>query len=423
MGRDAELTAVRSLLAAKRLTTLVGPGGCGKTRLALESVTAQPSQDSYLGHADVWWVDLASASAPAQVPETVARSLGHTAPLGVDYVRAAASQLAASEQPLLVLDNAEHLAEPVAHLVGALLERVPQLRILATSREPLRVPGEVVWRVPPLTCPPATEVTRQDLDAFDATRLFLARAYERRTDLHIDNPACQLVARICSRLDGLPLALELAAARVGALSLADIEEGLSDALGLLTAGTRTPRTHHETLHACLRWSIERLTDPERRTFRRLSVFAGPFTARSAQLVCAEPTEERHHRTASLTELVDKSLVQFDPVAGHYRLFEVVKQLAATELAATGELDTTRERHAEWTVLLCDAIGAGTATDDRLQADAQLNDLPIAQAWALASGRRDLVFRMQRGLGCGARRCGPLGDARTGLRRRRRDSRR
>jgi class 3 adenylate cyclase len=284
VGRNAELGQLGEALAETRLLTLTGAGGGGKTRLAL-----QLAADLLEGFADgVWWVDLAPVSDPQLVGEALAGVLGVRPLPGMTMLEACGNYLA-SARALVVLDNCEHLLAGCAEVAEGLLHACPDLVVIATSRTPLGVAGETDWRVPPLSLPPPER--RRDSPAavgqFDAVRLFIERARKARPNFAVTNDNAPAVAQICQELDGLPLAIELAAARVRMMSVEQIAAGLGDRFHLLTGGTRTVLPRHQTLRASVDWSHELLSDDERALLRRLSVFAGGFTLDLAEAVCAD----------------------------------------------------------------------------------------------------------------------------------------
>ncbi|HWE64519.1 MAG TPA: helix-turn-helix domain-containing protein, partial [Chloroflexota bacterium] len=314
IGREREQTEVRTLLETHHLVTIAGPGGAGKTRLAL-----QVAGDLVSAYPDgVWLVELAQLSNPTLVPQEVASVLG----LREQPDRALSVTIAEylkSRQALLVLDNCEHLISACLELVAVLLGSCPQLRVLVTSREGLRVPGETIYQVPSLSLPdPGRAYTPEQLLAFEAIQLFMERVRERRFDFALTAANASAVAQICCRLDGIPLAIELAAARIGVLSAEDIAERLADAFRLLASGPRTAPPRHQTLRAALDWSHTLLGEQEQALLRRLSVFGG-WTLDAAEAVCAgDLTSPRRFASiltadrdpspdqASQTELLDRT---------------------------------------------------------------------------------------------------------------------
>ena len=352
VGREHELGELRTLLGRTRLLTLAGTGGAGKTRLALE--LARSREDAHAGGAIL--VELGSVSEGAQVPDAVAEALDLRALPGGAVVDAIAAELAPREL-LLVLDNCEHVIGAGAALADALLRSAPSLTILATSREPLRVPGEVVFRVPSLAIPdPDGAGTPEELLEYEAVRLFVERAGSVAPGFVLDETSAAAVARICHRLDGLPLALELAAARVDALAADALAERLDDSFRLLRAGSRTAPTRQQTLEAALDWSYELLADAERVLLRRLAVFAGGFTLEAAEVVCAADGLEEEQVADLLARLVEKSLVAVDErgATRRYRLLETIGAYAGARLSEAGERDAVAARHARWLVGLVEA---------------------------------------------------------------------
>jgi predicted ATPase len=373
VGRGAQMTDVEKLLADNRLVTLTGAGGAGKTRLAVEiAVRIAPEFGDC-----VWYVDIAPVTHPGVVAVAVARALGlpdqpgrSTMDTLLRFVR--------DRQMLVVVDNCEHLLDACAELVVALLGAAPGLTLLATSREPIGVAGEVSWRVPSLS-----------LDG-EAIELFIDRASRARPDFRITDETAAAVAEICRRLDGIPLAIELAAARVRALSLAEILDGLHDRFRLLTGGARTAVRRQQTLRASVDWSHALLTEPERVLFRRLAVFLGGFDLDAAQAVAGSGELERYQILDQLTLLVDKSLVVAENTGARtrYRLLETVRQYALEKLAESGEADVVRARHRDhYTAMaaLLDAL-ARTGHEERLeQVEIEMDNLRSAFGWSLETG--------------------------------------
>ena len=373
VGREAELTRVRELLANNRLVTLTGAGGVGKTRLAVQ-VAAQIASEFDGG---VWYVDLAPITHPDLVRVTVARVLGlpdHPGRSTTDTLL----RFVAERQMLVVLDNCEHLLDASAALVVALLKSCPGVRLLATSREPIGVAGEVSWRVPSLSL------------SDEAIELFSDRARRVRPDFRVTDENAAAVGEICQRLDGLPLAIELAAARMQALSLAEIIDGLHDRFRLLTGGARTAVRRQQTLRASVDWSHALLSEPERILFRRLAVFLGGFDLDAAEAVAGAGAVQRYQVLDQLTLLVDKSLVVAENTGRRtrYRLLETVRQYALQKLGESGEADAVRARHRDhYTALaaLLDTPGRADYEQRVEQAEIEIDNLRAAFGWSLETG--------------------------------------
>src|ERR1700743_575345 len=321
VGREADIAQVRELATKNRLVTLTGAGGVGKTRMAIQ-VAGQFSDEFSDG---VWYVDLAPITDPDLVPITTARGLGLPEQPGRSTMEAV-RRFVADRQMLVVLDNCEHLLDATATLTVALLGAGPKLRLLTTSREPIGVAGEQSWRVPSLPL------------ADKAIELFVDRACRARPDFVVADDNAATVMEICRRLDGVPLAIELAAARVRALSLAEILDSLHDRFRLLTGGARTAVRRQQTLRASVDWSHAPLTAPERVLFRRLAAFMGGFDLSAAQTICGGGDVERYQVLDQLALLVDKSLVVADESGSRtrYRLLETMRQYALEKLGESGE---------------------------------------------------------------------------------------
>jgi predicted ATPase/DNA-binding SARP family transcriptional activator len=384
VGRERELAEVWRLLDRSRLVTLTGPGGCGKTRLAIEAASGRLRSFPD----GVWLVDLAPLADQSLVPDAVAEALGLQLRAGQPPATALAMQLAA-RRLLLVLDNCEHLIDSCARLALELLRSCPDLTVLATSREPLHVPGELAWRVPSLSLPePSDELTEEELLRCEAGRLFCERAAESAPGFEPGGANTQAIAEICVRLDGMPLALELAAARARVLSPVQIAERLGDALRLLAAGNRTSLTRQQTLRATLEWSHDLLTGEERALFRRLAVFSGSFALDAAEGICEADDLDRLQVLDLLDRLVDKSLVAVDQHAGEarYRLLETVRQYGAERLDAAGERAGLERRHLDWFAAFATEqvppLGQAATGGTPPRLDAEHDNLRAAMAWAL-----------------------------------------
>ena len=367
--REAEMHEVRQLVADNRLVTLTGAGGAGKTRLAVE-IAAGIAPEFGDG---VWYVDLAPITDAEVVPVAVARALGLPDQPGRSTMDTLL-RFVADRQLLILLDNCEHLLDASAELVVALLAGAPGLTVLATSREPIGVTGEATWRVPSLSVADA------------AIELFADRARLAQAGFTVSSDNAAAVAEICGRLDGMPLAIELAAARVRALSLTEIVDGLHDRFRLLTGGSRTAVRRQQTLRASVDWSYALLTEPERVLFRRLAVFLGGFDLDAAQAVAGGGDVERYQVLDQLTLLVDKSLVVADNASGRtrYRLLETVRQYALEKLAESGEADAVRARHRDYytaMAALLDAPAGSNYEQRREQAETEIDNLRAAFGWS------------------------------------------
>ena len=370
VGRAGQLAEVRGLLGADRLVTLTGAGGIGKTRLALQ-VAGQAAAEFDA----VWCVELAPITDAAFVAVTAARALGLPDQPG----RSAADSVGrfiGEQRVLIVLDNCEHVLDAAAELTMALLSACTAVTVLATSREPLGISGEVTWRVPPLSL------------ADEAIELFTDRARRVMPEFTITGDTAGTVTDICQRLDGMPLALELAAARVRALSPAEILESLHDRFRLLTGGARTAVRRQQTLRASVDWSHALLTEPERVVFHRLAVFLGGFDLDAAVAVAGDAPVQSHQVLDLLTLLIDKSLVVVENTGGRtrYRLMETVRQYALEKLGESGEADHIRDRHRDhYTALVAELdepnpLARGTIPLVE-QVEAEFDNLRAAFGWS------------------------------------------
>jgi predicted ATPase/class 3 adenylate cyclase/DNA-binding CsgD family transcriptional regulator len=369
VGREADMNDVRQILARNRLVTLTGAGGVGKTRLAVQ-VAAQLAGE--FGDA-VWLVDLAPITDPDLVAVAVIRALGLPDQPGRSTMDTLL-RFVSDRRMLLVLDNCEHLLDACAALVVALLGGCPAVRLVATSREPIGVAGEVSWRVPSLSL------------ADEAIELFTDRARQVRPDFRLTDDNAATAAEICRRLDGMPLAIELAAARVRVLSLTEIRDSLHDPFWLLTGGTRTAVRRQQTLRASVDWSHALLTEPERILFRRLAVFMGGFDLDAAQAIAGGDEVESYQVLDLLTLLVDKSLVVAESTSGRtrYRLLETMRQYGLEKLSESGQADAVRTSHRDHYTAMAALLDTPAPTDheQRLeQAETEIDNLRAAFAWS------------------------------------------
>jgi len=378
VGRQAEMKGIREALADNRLVTLTGAGGAGKTRLAVQ-VAAEVATDFADG---VWYVDLAPITDPEVVPVTVARALGLLDQPGeptIDLLRRSIRD----RRMLMLLDNCEHLLDASADLITGLLSGCPALTLLTTSREPIGVAGEVSWRVPSLSL------------TDEAIELFADRARRTKPDFRVTAANADTVTEICRRLDGLPLAIELAAARVRALSPTELLTSLHDTFRLLTGGARTAVRRQQTLRASVDWSHALLSEPEQALFRRLAVFYGGFDIDAAQAVGGG---ERYQVLDQLTLLVDKSLVIADdsPHGTRYRLLETVRQYAQEKLHESREGNDVRIRHRDHYTAMAALLGAQADSDHQRrieQAETELDNLRAAFAWSRESSDTELAMAL------------------------------
>ena len=437
IGREREVAEVKSLLATVRLLTLTGVGGCGKTRLALR-VAADLLKEYPDG---VWWVEWAVLADPVLVPHAVAEALSVKEEPGQALMKSL-SDFLRRKNLLLVLDNCEHLLDASAQLTHELLQASPELSILVTSRESLGLAGETVWPVPPLSMPEAlSQLQPEILKQYEAVSLFVERARASQPGFRLTPETALSVAQVCQQLEGIPLAIELAAARAKVLSVEQIAARLDDRFRLLTGGSRVVLPRQQTLQATMDWSFQLLSEPERIVLRRLSVFVGGFTLEAAEDVCADeaptlPSPARAgegSRTAAplscpsggevaagrsggqtrglnplsieahavldlLTQLVEKSLVIVQPGAqARYRLLETVRQYSSGKLQQSGEESLLRERHLDWFLTLAEQAEPelqGPKQAERLkQLAMDYDNLRAALRWSLAAVGREAGLRL------------------------------
>lgn len=393
IGREQDVADVAALLADRRLVTLTGPGGTGKTRLALEVAHRRAAT----GVEGTWLVELAALTDPAALAQTVGSALGISTE-GSDQPAEALVAALHGQTALLVLDNCEHLVDACAGLVAALLAGAPHVRVLATSRTALRLPGEQQWAVPPLALP-AAGADLQALVTNDAVCLFVDRVRWHQPEFTLTQENAPKVVAICRRLEGLPLALELAAAKSALLSLPQLSTRLDDALNVLMGGSRAAPTRQQTLRATLDWSYALLSRPEQLLFRRLAVFSSGFALETAETVCAGAGVPELDVFRLLDQLVEKSQVQVQHVDGAawYRLLEPVRQYAAELLEASGEAEEVRARLAARFVAFVEEIEPALSGPEQaawlMRLDREHDNLRSVLGCALRRDDAETVLRL------------------------------
>jgi predicted ATPase/DNA-binding SARP family transcriptional activator len=401
VGREADVARIGELLERSRLVTLVGPGGAGKTRLAGEAARRLP-----VPPADgVWLVELAPIGDPANVPTAILGALNQLDPGRLDPRPAVAgdplapvADALANREVLLILDNCEHLVDTVAKTAESLLGRVPGLRVLATSREPLGIFGESLWPLRPLASPATGDTTPEAALATPAVRLFADRASLVRPGFALDATTTGAVAEICRRLDGLPLAIELAAARLRTLSVEAVAARLGDRFRLLTGGSRTAASRHQTLRAVVAWSWDLLTETERRLAERISVFPGGATAADVEAVCADGAVPAGEVLDLVTALTDKSLLAVgDGAEPRYRMLETIREFAAERLAERGDVEALRRVHARYYLALAEEAEPHLRREEQVlwleRLDGERDNLVAALRFAVETGDAEVAVRM------------------------------
>lgn len=400
IGRDKEVIEVGKLVYANRLVTLTGAGGCGKTRLALQAV-AEILENYPDG---VWFVDLAPVADPELVPMGVANGLGlRTESSSAVEAKMAESSAARPQnviqrlkdyirdrRMLILVDNCEHLISASADVIDSLLRACPNLNVLATTREPLGVSGEATYRVPSLSVPTSKQSPGpEELAEYEAVRLFVHRASLVQDQFALSHDNSPSVAQICRRLDGIPLAIELAAARVKSLAPEQIAARLDDQFRLLTGGSRTALERQQTLRAAVDWSYQLLSEQERTLLMRLSVFVGGFTLEAAEEVCSDDTLATYEVLDLVGQLVDKSLVVLEPKghAARYRQLETIRQFAREKLLESGEGSGVRTRHRDFFMNLAEQAEPeleGPRVGEWLDTlDTEIDNLRAALEWSVS----------------------------------------
>ncbi len=399
IGREREIEDVRGLLGTTHLLTVVGIGGAGKTRLALQVADRVVDEFPH----GVYLVELAQVTDPGLVVQAVAASLGVREDPGRPLIESLKGHLQ-TRQMLLVLDNCEHLVDAVAGLATELLGAAPGLKLLCTSREALAIAGEAAWRIPSLSMPdPRRVLDRNALETFEAVRLFVERAAEVVAGFALTEQNAPAIVQICRRLDGIPLAIELAASRARVLTPDQIAARLDDRFRLLAGGSRTAMPRQQTLKAAMDWSYDLLTPQEAAVLRRLSVFSRSCTLDAAEAVCAAADVANREVLDLLTRLVDKSLVivEEEDRENRYRLLETVKQYGQDKLVEAGEAPAARNRHLASFLTLAERAGPKLQTADQLvwlsRLDAEHDNIRGALEWALESAGGEIPARMAESL--------------------------
>jgi len=385
IGREKEQAKIANLITKSRLVTLAGTGGIGKTRLSLE--TAYEMLNAFPD--GIWFIELAPLSDPALIPQAIVTTLGlieqaNRPPQTVltDFLQ--------SKRALLILDNCEHLIQASAQLTETLLRACPNLSILATSREALGIAGETLYFIPPLSTPDTLHAALDTIHHYEAVQLFVERAQSTLADFELTQENAPAIAQICHHLDGIPLALELAAARLRGLSIEQVASRLNDRFHVLTSGARTVLPRHQTLQALIDWSHDLLTEPERLLLRRFSVFAGGWTLEAAEHVCAGDGLESKQILDLLLRLVDQSLVvaETQEAESRYHMLETIRQYAHEKLQAAGEGEITRQRHLAYFVDLAERAEPNLRAFDMVlwldRLEAELDNIRVALEYALES---------------------------------------
>jgi predicted ATPase/class 3 adenylate cyclase len=392
VGRRRELAQIRHLLETSRLVTITGVGGCGKTRAAIEALTDTDG---------VWFVDLAPSNDPGLVAGQIGAALGIQGQSG-QMMAETLTDVLSLQNVCLVLDNCEHVIDACAELVSILLRSCPRIRLLITSREPLDVDGEYVYRLPLLSVPSGRgDVDGEGVSESEAVQLFVERGSAHRSGFVLNDANAPAIASICRHLDGIPLALELAAARLASFSVADLEARLGDRFGFLTSGRRTALPRHQTLRALVEWSYDLLTGPEQTLLRSLSVFAGGFTLDAAERLCAGGALTDMNIADLISSLTEKSLVQIDERTEplRYRMLETIRQFSLERLGGHGEESSVRAAHAAVFVTLAETAAPHLWSAGRLEwlsrVNADEDNLREAMAVLLADPGPDAGQRAMR----------------------------
>jgi predicted ATPase len=392
IGREKEMEAIKELVSENRLVTLTGAGGCGKTRLAIQ-FAAQVVPEYADG---VWMVELAPVTVPDHIDQTIAEVFRIKEQPGSALIQVITHYLK-NKKLLLILDNCEHLISACSEIVEQILKSTEHVTILCTSREALNVADEVAWRVPSLSLPEnGKELSAKEVNQYEAVQLFVARAKNKQADFNLSEQNAHPVLQICNRLDGIPLAIELAASRVNVLNPEHIVSKLDDRFRLLTGGSRTALERHKTLQATIDWSYDLLSEKEKKVFHQLSVFVSGFDFEAYEHICKTESAEQEDLTDLFTSLVEKSLVITKTVesgAYRYQLLETIRHYAKEKLLESGESDSTRESHYQYYNKLSEQAYKENARKyeywvDRLELEHE--NIIAALEWV----RHDIIKRLQ-----------------------------
>ncbi|MEW5942085.1 MAG: BTAD domain-containing putative transcriptional regulator, partial [Chloroflexota bacterium] len=395
IGREKEVAEVVQLLDRNRLVTLTGPGGVGKTRLAIQSSKSLLERFKH----GVWWVELAPLSDGALAPQAAAQALDVRETPGQPLAESLKNFLR-GKQLLLVFDNCEHLVEDCARLADDLLTHCANLKILTTSREGLGITGEMTYEVPSLSLPALERLTLIDLlMEYEGIRFFVERARAVKPDFALTEQNAAAAVQICARLDGIPLALELAAARTRMLSVEHIAERLNDRFNLLTQGSRAALPRHQTLRAAIDWSYDLLHEEARVLFRRLSVFAGGFTLEAAEEVCSDPPLDPRAVLNLLTRLVDRSLVKVtrEGSVERYFMLETIREYAHEKFLKSSEASQVKNLHLDFYMKLAEEIEPKLEGAEQAlwleQLEIEQGNLRAALDWSLTGGELEAGMRL------------------------------
>ena len=390
IGREQELKTLIDIFSTTRLLTLTGVGGCGKTRLSIQLARQLADQ-----HTDGdWWLEFAAIQDETSLLLTMMKTLG-IAESQIDSAEESILKFLRSRKLLLVMDNCEHVISACARLAESILSQCPEVKILATSREALSIHGEIAWLVPSLSLPPVGQT--HDLMKWECPRLFYERATTYRPDLQLNEANTESFLRICRALEGIPLAIELAAARVKTLSLEQLAARLDDKLSLLTTGSRAAQPRQQTLRATIDWSYELLSEQEKIILQQLSVFYGSWTLEAAESVCADEEIGASEILDLITHLLDKSLIVSENHDGliRYRMLEIIRQYGMEKLAKKNEVQHVKDRHARYYSELVQNLASAWYSQAQStlikQFDAEYPNLRVALAWGLDDPKRRVTW--------------------------------